>query len=175
VSAPRSLAVVLLAWLLSACAHVPSGSARSPTQPRPELNASDWNRTPEKVIAKPKPGERLVWAGSVEHFSYRRVGDEIESEFVFRHLAFRGPGAAAVLSRPVPVERDGDGYFVVRYRDRASDSKAEHVSHDLEVHHPQFVLAGGTFDSVIQLDGRKMVLLSDPFFETGPEMVAFPP
>jgi hypothetical protein len=184
VRSPRScarlagvLGSAVVALALAACADGPFGPARSPAsaRPPPELNASDWSRTPEKVIAKPRSSERLVWAGSVERFNYRKMGDQIESEFIFRHLAFRGPGSAAVMSRPVPVERGGEGYFVVRYRDPASQSKAEQVRADLEVHHPQFVLAGGSFDSVIELDGRKMVLLTDPWFETGPEMVSFPP
>ena len=177
-SIPRALACAAVALVLASCARSPSASAPSPAAPKlpQELTASDWSRTPEKVIASPIPDERLVWAGTVDRFSYRPLGDEIEFQFIFHHLAFRGPGPRAVMSRPVPVERAGDGYFVVRYTNPASlQWKAEQVSHDLEEHHPQFVLAGGKFDSVTEVDGRKMVLLKEIWLETGTEIVAFPP
>ena len=168
--------MALLALLAAGCAWQPAGLARASQRaaPPPELTASAWGRTPQMVVANPRPNERLVWAGSVERFTYRQVGEETEFEWVFRQLAFRGPAPAAVTSRPVPVERSGDGYFVVRLRERQAEDKARRVSDDLETHHPQYALAGGTFDSVVELDGKSMVLLTDPSLETGPEMVAFP-
>jgi hypothetical protein len=175
-SVPRALACAAVALILASCAQQPSASPPPPAAPKlpRELTASDWSRTPEKVIASPIPDERLVWAGTVDHFSYRPLGDQIESQFVFHHLAFRGPGPRAVMSRPVPVERDGDGYFVVRYTNPAAQSDAEQVRRDLEMHHPQFALAGGKFDSVIEVDGQRMVLLKEVWVETGTEIAAFP-
>jgi len=172
----------LLCWavLAAGCAAAPPAPPPKPAPPAeapapiPELEASDWSRTPNAVIREPRPGERLVWAGSIERMKYKQVGDMIEFEWIFRHLALRGVPATAVRERPIPVERTGDGYFAVRYRDPMPLAKAKYIAEDLQIHSPQFVLLGGIFDSVTELDGKQLVMLKEPYLETGPEMVAFP-
>jgi hypothetical protein len=160
---------LLVLSCLTACARAPAASraaAAPPPVPR-ELRADDWSRTPADVLRDPRPGERLVWGGEIESLAVREVGAETELEWLCRQLDFHGPGPQAVTTRPVPLEPEGAGEFVVRSRKALPPEEVARIRHDVASMH-QYVVVGGIYDGIAEVEGRQVVRVAPDFFDSGP-------
>ena len=164
---------LVLIFVLAACASPQNLKDREGfTQLPQELRGVDWTRTPEDVLDSPKEGEPLVWVGQIEEVEVKQQDTKVEIGWICRHLEFADPGPAAISKRPIRVKK-GAGYFALSLTiadmsiARAREFQREHTQS------PHYLLAGGTFCSMIDRHGRKIPFLITQRISFGPELVEF--
>ena len=158
---------------MSTCATVPPvRGAESFTQLPQELNAVDWTRNPEDVLADPKEGEPLVWVGQVTEVLVYRKGSKIEIDWLCKHLKFVEAGPLAISTRPIKV-KEGAGLFGVSLvvedmsMEQAKKFQAEHTEN------PHYLLAGGTLVGVNDWKASRIPFLKTSLMSLGPRLVEF--
>lgn len=133
----------------------------------PELESVNWIKSPNDVMSHPIKDEPLIWVGLIKEVTVSNKGNEIE--WLFEHLAFTEPGPAAIATRPIKVNK-GYGCFALSIvskempLERALEFKQQHTAS------PHYVLAGGTFYSIIEKKGRKVPFLYTLGFGMGPDL-----
>ena len=152
---------ILILLLVTSCANAPSQNGKGSHSFRdvpPEWGKINWGKTPNDVIRDPIKDEHLIWVGLVRNVSVTNKGDKIEIEWFCEHLAFTELGPAAISTRPIKTHK-GQGYFVFSIivsemsMAQAMKFKKEHTSS------PHYVLAGGTLDSLVEREGKKIPFL----------------
>jgi hypothetical protein len=172
---PRLKSILLLGTLLigyGGSFAQPAKQSDTFTQLPPELSAVDWTRTPDDVLAGPKKDEPLVWVGQVTEVLAYQKGSKIEINWLCKHLKFVDAGPTAIAKRPIKVT-NGAGLFGVSLvvedmsMEQAMKFKAEHTRI------PHYLLAGGTFSSVLDRQGSKIPFLQTSRMAMGPKLVEF--
>lgn len=109
-------------------------------------------------MQSPRKGEPLVWAGAVEKFTYKVVGEKVELEWICRHMAFKSNGPEAIRSRPIKVHDHGAGYFLVNLITEMPVEKAKEYFVKYS-EHKYYLVAGGTFEAIVSRDDKNVVFL----------------
>ncbi|MBN1380677.1 MAG: hypothetical protein JXA41_03270 [Deltaproteobacteria bacterium] len=165
--------IIITLFLISSCATTSSqtreAGKNSFRDVPPELEGVNWIKSPNDVISNPIKDEPLIWVGLIKDVTVSNKGNEIEIEWLCEHLAFTEPGPAAITVRPIKVHK-GSGHFALSIvsnempMERALKFKQQHTSS------PHYVVAGGTFYSIIERNNRKVPFLYTLLFGMGPDV-----
>ncbi len=174
--------LLFLLFLIPACTsihepvheQVQSQETRRFTSLSQKLTRVEWLRTPEDAVIAPKPGEQFVWVGQLFDMSVRlkMLPDIVRIEYLCQHLYFANPGPESISMRPIKAIHDGKGYFLVVLDVKMPIEVARELEEE-QLRWRPYLLVGGTFDSVVEIQGKEAAFIVIEEFELDEQLIEF--